>query len=129
VLNQGLVRSRGVGALFDKMLPFLLSADAPAALRSTLRAYAVEQSPEGVLDALLAMRDRGDVSAALPGIACPTLLIVGARDVITPPAEHALMAGAIAGSRLVVIEDAGHLSSLERPEAFNAALLQWAAER
>jgi 3-oxoadipate enol-lactonase len=127
VLNQGLVRSRGPAALIEKMLPHLLAPEAPESLRATLRAWASEQSPEGITDALLAMRDRGDATAALGAIRCPTLLLVGARDAITPPAEHAAMGAAIAGSRVEVIEGAGHLSNLERPDAFNDALLRWSA--
>lgn len=127
VLNQGLVRSRGPAALIEKMLPNLLAPEAPESLRATLRAWAAEQSPEGITDALLAMRDRGDATAALGAIRCPTLLLVGARDAITPPAEHAAMGAAIAGSRVEVIEGAGHLSNLERPDAFNDALLRWSA--
>lgn len=127
VLNLGLVRARGPGALIEKMLPNLLAPDAPESLRATVRAWAAEQSPGGVTDALLAMRDRGDATAGLGAIGCPTLLLVGSRDTITPPAEHAAMGAAIAGSRVEVIEGAGHLSNLERPEAFSDALLRWSA--
>lgn len=126
VLNLGLVRTKGAGALIDKMLPHLLAPDAPASLRTTLRGWAVEQPAGGVSDALLAMRDRADATATLATIRCPTLLLVGSLDGITPPAEHAAMGAAIAGSRVEVIEGAGHLSNLERPEAFNEALLRWA---
>lgn len=127
VLNLALVRSRGTGALIEKMLPHLLHRDAPDAVRDALRGWAADQSAEAVGDALLAMRDRGDATPVLAAIACPTLLLVGSHDTITPPAEHAAMGAAIAGSRVEVIEGAGHLSNLERPEAFNAALLRWAA--
>ncbi|MDB4932327.1 MAG: alpha/beta hydrolase fold protein [Myxococcaceae bacterium] len=129
VLNLGLVRSRGPSALIEKMLPHLLGADAPEAVRAALRGWAGEQSAGGVSDALLAMRDRGDATPVLATIACPTLLLVGSQDTITPPAEHAAMAAAIAGSRVEVVEGAGHLSNLERPEAFNAALRRWSAGR
>ena len=126
VRNQGLVRAHGVGALLDKILPHLVAPDAPASLREALRAWAVEQPPAGVIDGLLAMRDRGDATATLPSIRCPTLLLVGSRDTITPPAEHARMGELIPGARVEVIEGSGHLSSLERPADFNAALLRWA---
>jgi 3-oxoadipate enol-lactonase len=129
VLNLGLVRSRGPSALLEKMLPHLLHRDAPAAVRDALRAWAAEQSAGGVSDALLAMRDRGDATSVLATIACPTLLLVGSHDTITPTAEVAAMGAAIAGSRLEVIEGAGHLSNLERPDAFNAALRRWSAAR
>ncbi len=126
VLNLGLVRSKGPAALIEKMLPHLLAPGAPEALRSTLRAWAAEQSAEGVTHALLAMRDRPDASAVLPTLRGPTLLVVGEHDGITPPSEHGTMATAIAGARVEVIAGAGHLSNLERPDEFNRAVIQFA---
>jgi len=52
----------------------------------------------------------------------PTLVLVGAEDALTPPAEAATMAAAIPGARLDVIPQAGHLANLENPAAANAAL-------
>ena len=52
----------------------------------------------------------------------PTAVIVGAEDALTPPAEAERLHVAIPGSTLTVIPDAGHLSSLEQPTAFNAAV-------
>jgi pimeloyl-ACP methyl ester carboxylesterase len=61
----------------------------------------------------------------LAAIKCPTLVLVGRQDVLTPLAEHEAMHRGIAGSRLVVIEDCGHLSTLERPEAVSRAMRAW----
>ena len=55
-------------------------------------------------------------------ITCPTLVMVGADDALTPPVEAEAMARAIAGSELVSIPDAGHLPCVENPAAFNRAL-------
>lgn len=129
VINLGLVGAKGPGALIDKMLPNLLAPDAPASLRETVRGWAAGQPTEGVTDALRAMRDRADATPVLATLRCPTLLVVGARDAITPPSEHAAMAEAIAGSRVEVIEGAGHLSNLDRPAAFSEALLRWSGQR
>jgi len=129
VLNLGLVRTKGAGALIEKMLPHLLAPDAPESVRATLRAWASEQSVGGITDALLAMRDRADATETLGALRCPTLLLVGSRDTITPPAEHAAMGEAIAGARVEVIAGAGHLSNLERPTEFSEALLRWAGSR
>ena len=52
----------------------------------------------------------------------PTLVIVGAEDVLTPPAESEAMAAAIRGARLELVPRAGHLANLEQPDALNAAL-------
>ena len=65
-----------------------------------------------------ALRDRTDRRAELKAIACPTLVVVGAEDKISPPAEMAEMASAISGSRLLEIAGAGHLSNLEKPNDF-----------
>lgn len=122
MLNLALVRDRGAGPLVDKMLPKLLAPDAPEALRASVRATGAAQSREAITFALLAMRDRpdrGDVAAAIDA---PALVVVGARDEITPPAEMRALAASMRRARVAELDGAGHLSSLERPEAFNAAL-------
>ncbi|MFO0603818.1 MAG: alpha/beta fold hydrolase [Polyangiales bacterium] len=122
MLNLALVRDRGAGALVDKMLPKLLAPDAPEALRAEVRALGAAQSREAVTFALLAMRDRpdrGDVAAALD---VPALVLAGSRDEITPPKEMRALAASMRRARFEELEGAGHLSSLERPAAFNAAL-------
>jgi pimeloyl-ACP methyl ester carboxylesterase len=52
----------------------------------------------------------------------PTLVLVGNDDALTPPARAEALAAAIRGARLVTIPGAGHLSNLEQPEHFNAAV-------
>jgi 3-oxoadipate enol-lactonase len=64
-----------------------------------------------------------DRVADLPNIRVPTLLVYGEDDTLTPPALGRGMAAKIAGAEIVVIPDAGHLSNIERPEAFNQAVL------
>jgi pimeloyl-ACP methyl ester carboxylesterase len=61
----------------------------------------------------------------LPKIACPTLVVVGDADILTPPKVADELAGLIPGSRLVVIPDCGHLSTIERPDAVSRALVEW----
>ena len=58
----------------------------------------------------------------------PTLVLCGAGDAVTPPADHEAIAARIAGARLVVVPDSGHLSTIEQPEAVTAALATWLAE-
>jgi len=58
----------------------------------------------------------------LASIDIPTLVVVGEEDVVTPPKEARAMHEQIRGSRLEIIPGAGHLSNIERPAAFNAAL-------
>ena len=80
------------------------------------------QPAAGVCAGIRALRDRPDRQAELPAIGCPTLVIAGALDKISPPDEMAAMARAIPNARLVEIPGAGHLSNLEQPEAFVAAV-------
>jgi 3-oxoadipate enol-lactonase len=82
-------------------------------------------SPEGAAAALRAMASRRDQTDLLPSIDVPTLIVVGDEDSITPPADAEAMGAKIEGSRLVVIEGAGHLSNVERPERFNRALVEF----
>ncbi len=116
-----LVEATGVDAYLERLIPRLLSPGASDALRAEVQTLG-RQSPDAVLAGLVAMRDRPDRRGELPLIACPTLVIVGAEDALTPPAEAAAMAAAIPGARLVELPGAGHLSCLEAPGAFAAAL-------
>jgi pimeloyl-ACP methyl ester carboxylesterase len=68
---------------------------------------------------------RPDSRPSLPAIACPTLVLVGANDQGTPPALSEEIAAAIPGSRLVVVPDCGHMSTLEQPQAVAEALVDW----
>lgn len=68
---------------------------------------------------------RPDSRGDLPGIACPTLVLCGREDALTPMHLHEEMADLIPGSRLRVIDECGHLSALERPEGVTAALREW----
>ena len=72
-----------------------------------------------------AIMTRPDSRPDLPKIKCPTLVLVGEGDQLTPPNLSEEIAGGIPNSRLVVIPDCGHLSTLERPDAVNTALVQW----
>jgi pimeloyl-ACP methyl ester carboxylesterase len=72
-----------------------------------------------------AILTRPDSRPGLPAIACPTLVLVGDGDQLTPPHLSEEMAGLIPGSTLVVVPQCGHLSTLERPEAVTQALAAW----
>ncbi len=122
IVNLALVRDRGVDALVAKMLPHLVAPSCPEEVRARVRAVGAAQSREGVTFALLAMRDRPDRSGLLPTLGVPTLALAGEHDVITPPEEMRAMAAKIPGGRFEVVAGAGHLSSLEQPARFNAAL-------
>ena len=80
---------------------------------------------EGIVGGLQAMMARPDSTVTLATINVPTLIVVGEEDALTPPKEARAMHAAIAGSTLEIIADAGHLSSLERPAAFNHVLTEF----
>lgn len=75
----------------------------------------------------LAIIERADSRPDLVRIDCPTLVLVGDSDQITPPDAAGEMAAGIKGARLVVVPDCGHLSLIERPDAVSTALAEWAA--
>jgi pimeloyl-ACP methyl ester carboxylesterase len=72
-----------------------------------------------------ALLKRPNCSSLLPTIRCPTLLLCGREDAWSPPSRHEHMHQAIAGSRLVIVEHCGHMSTMEQPEAVNRALVEW----
>ncbi len=76
------------------------------------------------IEALLARRDAAPL---LPGIAVPTLVLCGREDGWSPPARHEFMQAHIPGAALSVVEHCGHMSTMEAPEAVNAALAGWLA--
>lgn len=68
---------------------------------------------------------RPDSRDDLARIDCPTLVVCGADDVLTPPEMSEEIASGIANARLVMIEDCGHLATMEQPEAVNDAMRAW----
>ncbi|MFZ5831602.1 MAG: alpha/beta fold hydrolase [Planctomycetota bacterium] len=124
VLHEGLV------PLAESMLPRFCASSTPARrphIPEELRDTILRIPAQGVAAAALGMAERSDATSLLPEIDCPTLLIVGSEDVISPPEEMQRMSEAIPGARLVVVPDAGHLAPLENPAATNAAIREFLA--
>ena len=69
--------------------------------------------------------DRIDSAPTLASISCPTLVFCGRQDITTPLHLHEAMADGIGGAELVVVEDNGHLSALEKTDAISTALRRW----
>lgn len=113
----------GTGWIPEAMLPNLVAASASDGVKDTVRALISRASAPGVAGAQRAMAARPDSKPLLAGVRVPTLVLVGSEDALTPIGESVAMANAIPGARLEIIPNAGHLSNLERPEAFNRALL------
>jgi 3-oxoadipate enol-lactonase len=99
----------------------LVAKSATATARQRLHASIEALRVEPYKQALQAITTT-DFRAVLPHINVPTLVIVGDEDVVTPPADAEFLTRAIRGAKLVTIPGAGHLTNIEQPEAFNAAL-------
>ncbi|MBC8162167.1 MAG: alpha/beta fold hydrolase [Roseiflexaceae bacterium] len=125
--NAAVAMAQGQAAIAERVLPTLLSPDAPDSLRAHVRELIDANSREGIAAALRSMARRPDSSDMLAGIAVPTAVIVGEHDTLTPPSESEHLASSIPGATLTVIPGAAHISNLEQPEAFNSALLQFFA--
>lgn len=73
----------------------------------------------------LALRDRPDQSETLRGYHGPALVLCGEEDRLCPPSRHREMAALLDDARLEIVEGAGHLSTIERPDVVTAALRRW----
>ena len=117
----------GKAEVVDGLLQTLLCADThehrPDVVETARRL--MDNPPAGFVGALEAMKRRPDSVADLATVDVPTLVLVGDQDVPSPPDVAETMQEGIPGSELVVVPGAGHLSGLEAPETFNAALLDF----
>jgi 3-oxoadipate enol-lactonase len=119
---MALAREQGVSAIAESMLPKMLAPQTYSSrpdLVEQARSIMLHTSLEGVLGDLAALKDRPDSTSTLAQITVPTLILHGANDQIIPLKEAQAMQAAIPGSRLVVVDGAGHLPGLENEEVFN----------
>jgi len=86
---------------------------------------ATEIGADGFCREQTAMIARADSRPLLVDITVPTLVLVGRQDMATPLARAEEMAADIAHSRLVVIDNCGHMAPLEKPAEVSAALRRW----
>lgn len=127
-----LLADKGVPAVADEMIPKLLGASTRASraeLGDRVRMLILSNPQEAIAGGIRALMSRPDSTPLLRTIHCPTLIVVGEEDTLTPPALSEEMHRAIAGSTLMVIPGAGHLSSFEQPAAFNSALAAFLRHR
>ncbi|HUG60562.1 MAG TPA: alpha/beta fold hydrolase [Methylomirabilota bacterium] len=94
-------------------------------LVAAVRRMVDETGPDAYVRQQRLVIGRPDSRPLLPAIACPTLVVVGDRDQITPPEVAEEIASAVPGARLVTMPMCGHLSTLERPQAATHALVQF----
>jgi pimeloyl-ACP methyl ester carboxylesterase len=121
--------AKGPAAVIAEMLPKLLAPqryERDPALVANVEAMLSAAPVPGIIGALMALAERPDSTHLLKAITIPTLVIVGADDVLTPQADAERIVKGIEGAELVVIPDAGHLSNLEQPDRFTAAVERFA---
>lgn len=98
---------------------------APSSFESRAESVKMVQStvertaPESIFGTLLALAGRTDTTGVLPSIKCPTLVLVGEKDNVTPVVHSQTLKDRIPGATLAVIPGAGHISNLEDPTEFN----------
>jgi 3-oxoadipate enol-lactonase len=123
-----IVDAGGPDAVATEMLPRLVSqtsAREQPELLAEIRAQIGLNRAPGLRRAILRLRDRPDAGPGLSAVTVPTLVLVGDEDIPTPIADAEFLARHIRGARLEILAGAGHLSNLERPEAFTAALTRF----
>jgi len=123
----GLARSGRFDEVWRLLLPRIVHPDRveDPEIRSTVSEMAHAVGPEGFERQERAIIGRPDSRGGLPAISCPTLVLCGKDDALTPPHLHEELAEGIRSARLCQIDDCGHLSTLERPEAVTRAMRAW----
>jgi pimeloyl-ACP methyl ester carboxylesterase len=120
-------REGRLGEVVDMLFPRLVHARrwGDESLRRIVRAMAQGVGVDGFIRQQTAIIGRPDSRPGLEAIRCPTLVVVGDGDVLTPPERAEEIASGIGGARLVTIADSGHLSTLEQPAAVTRALVEF----
>ena len=108
---------------FERMVAEPRRAD--TGLRETNLRMAREVGVAAFARQQTAIIGRADSRPTLKEIRCPTLVLVGENDALTPPDRAAEIAAGIAGARLVSVPGCGHLSTLEQPDVVTRALVEW----
>lgn len=120
---------RGFAPITGRMLPLLVheSRVQDQALVAAIRGMADRTGVEGYVRQQQAIMSRVDAREDLRRFDCPTLVLCGRQDAITPLAMSMEMVDLLPNASLSIIEDCGHLSTLEKPREVNAALRAWLA--
>ena len=121
------VRAGGIDALIPELpARWLLPVHAQRTdLVMLMAEMARSIGASGQFNQQTAMLARPDSHDDLATLRAPTLLMCGRQDPVTPPADHEAMAACVPGCRLEMIDDCGHLSTLEQPRAVNGVLASW----
>ena len=116
--------------IIDEMKPNYLAAAHRdnTELLDLLITMAMDQGPEIFIAQSHALMNRRDQTEMLSAFSGPALVLCGAEDALCPPSRHEEMASLLSESRLLVMADAGHISTLEQPDAVTVALRAWLRE-
>jgi pimeloyl-ACP methyl ester carboxylesterase len=122
-----LARAGRLAEISETLWPLFVHKDrqGDAALKKIVLHMAQHTGADAFIRQQTAIMTRPDSRPDLPKIKCPTVIIVGEGDQLTPPKLAEEIAAAIPNNRLVTIPECGHLSTLERPDAVSTALVQW----
>lgn len=125
-----LAQSQGMQAMLREWLPPMIDSRRinDTALVNSIIEMMSRKTPGIFAAQVRALLGRPDASGVLEQIRCPALLLTGREDGWSPPAQHSAMAEKIAGSRVVIVPDSGHMSMMERPAEVTAALSSWLQE-
>ena len=107
----------------DEMKPnYFTHRQDSAALRDLAMAMAMDLGADAFIAQSLALRDRPDYADTLRAVTCPTLILCGRHDQLCPVERHEAMKAMIPHARLCIVEDAGHLPTIETPDIVTTAL-------
>jgi pimeloyl-ACP methyl ester carboxylesterase len=126
-LQMEMARSGRFDAIARLLFPRFVAAahQGDRTLKRIVRAMADDTGADSFVRQQTAIMTRVDSRPSLAAIACPTLIVVGEQDVLTPPDRAAEIVAGIPHARHVVVPDCGHLSTLEQPEAVTQALVEF----
>lgn len=118
------VAAEGSKVIADAMIPKLFAPNLPAEspIIEQVRRIILGTEPAGIIGTLKGMAARADSTAMLPTIEIPVLLLTADQDQIIPAAKAKAMAAAMPKATLTIIEGAGHMPMLEKPEATTAGI-------
>jgi pimeloyl-ACP methyl ester carboxylesterase len=124
-----LARSSGMRAMAKKWATGMVlpAQQANHALMESIYAMLARKTPELFAAQIEALLNRPDASDVLRAVRCPALILCGDADLWSPFDQHVAMAGLTANAKLIAIAASGHMVTMERPQAVNAAMRAWLA--
>ncbi len=120
-----LIQTDGVRPYADEMLPRLLAPENIVKRGHEVRHMIERTNPDTLVNTIGALAARKDMVEWLRRVQVPTLAIVGEHDVISPVSDSQLIQREIDKAKIAIVPNAGHLSPLENPQAFNEAMFKF----